>query len=203
NRFFVFLLFISGCATSSELDPVYSSGMVFDARPKTVMIVSFDGLRPDAIESAGAKHLRSLRETGVRAKRARTIYPSITLPSHASMLSGVGPSKHEILWNHWDTSKGVIRVPTLFDEAKKRGLITAMSVGKEKFKHLARPGTVDYFSYQDDDVESVVENAQEILRVHRPNLIFSHFALIDRVGHRKGWMTEPQFDAIREADRGL
>lgn len=199
----VVVFFVGGCGNLTDIPIVYHPGMQFDAQAKMVIIVSFDGLRPDAIAPAGAEHITSLAEAGVSAKTAHTIMPSITLPSHSSMLSGVSPAQHGINWNSWDPSRGTIRVPTLFDEAKKLGLKTAMVVGKEKFKHLARPGTVDQFVYDDGDAQEIAEAATSVIKASSPNVLFIHFAHADNVGHAEGWMTADQFEAIHEADQGL
>ena len=58
-----------------------------------------DGLRPDAIFHAPAPNLQALACQGAYSWRARTIHPSITLPSHASMVSGFPPEQHGIFHN--------------------------------------------------------------------------------------------------------
>lgn len=206
---FLTLLSVAGswaCTPTSTVAPgevVYSQEMRFEPSPRLVLIVSFDGLRPDAIAPAKAAHLLALQQAGVTARKAYTIQPSITLPSHSSMLSGVDVGKHGILWNDWQPDRGTIRVPTVFDEAKKRGLKTAMVVGKEKFRHLAREGSVDRFVYDEGPADRIARATIEILREDRPQLVFVHFAHPDRAGHRRGWMSRAQFEAIREADRAL
>ena len=54
-----------------------------------VVIVSFDGMRPDAMALADAPTLHRLRAEGAAAVNAQTVGDSSTLPSHSSMLSGV------------------------------------------------------------------------------------------------------------------
>src|SRR3954470_1595293 len=64
------------------------------APPKRVVIISEDGLRPDVLsEELTPRHVALIHE-GARAKDAETIPESDTLPSHASMLSGVGAREH-------------------------------------------------------------------------------------------------------------
>lgn len=200
--FLAIALFLSGCA-SPDVPTVYRKDMQFEAKPKMVLIVSFDGLRPDAIAPADAGHLISLAETGISAKSAHTIVPSLTLPSHSSMLSGVSPEKHGIYWNNWDPSKGLIRVTTIFDEAKKAGLRTAMVVGKEKFMHLNHPGSVDSYSFNEGSPDEIAKITEKVIQSSQPQLLFVHFAHPDLVGHDEGWMSPEQFDAIHEADQGF
>jgi hypothetical protein len=66
---------------------------------KHVVIITIDGLRPDALDQADTPTLDMLRAKGAYSPSAQTVLTSITLPSHASMLSGMVPAKHGILWN--------------------------------------------------------------------------------------------------------
>ena len=69
------------------------------ARPlavRRVLIVSIDGLRPDALLRANAPAIRGLMQRGSFSMWARTTAVSVTLPSHVSMLTGVTPNHHHI-----------------------------------------------------------------------------------------------------------
>jgi hypothetical protein len=112
-----------------------------------VFIISIDGGKPAVIEKSEMPILKQLAGEVACTWAASTIYPSVTLPSHTSMLTGVGPDKHHVLWNSWKPRKGVVGVPTIFAEANRAGFSTAMFVGKEKFRHLEQPGTVDEFEF--------------------------------------------------------
>src|SRR5690606_34556114 len=57
-----------------------------------VVVISVDGLRPDAIEKFGAKNIQRLIREGSYSLEATTILPSKTLPSHTSMLTGTEPA---------------------------------------------------------------------------------------------------------------
>src|SRR6185312_2651698 len=109
--------------------------------PKRVVIISEDGLRPDVLSpELTPRHIALIHE-GARAKEAETIPQSDTLPSHASMLSGVGARAHGLWWNSYQAGRGFIHVPTIFSVAHENGLSTAMFVGKPKLRHIAIPGT--------------------------------------------------------------
>jgi hypothetical protein len=85
--------------------------------PKRVVIISEDGLRPDALSpELTPRHIALIHE-GARAKDAETIPESDTLPSHASMLSGVGAHEHGLWWNSYQAARGFIHVPTIFSVA--------------------------------------------------------------------------------------
>src|SRR5687767_8998529 len=53
-----------------------------------VLIISQDGMRPDALDAEHAPNHMVLMREGMTARRATTVKPSETLASHASMLSG-------------------------------------------------------------------------------------------------------------------
>lgn len=116
-------------------------------RAEHVFIISIDGGKPSVIAQSVMPTLQGMVAAGAHTWTAQTVFPSVTLPSHVSMLTGVGPEKHMVSWNNWLPGAGFVKVPTVFSEAKKHGATTAMFVGKEKFKHLNIPGTVDVFSY--------------------------------------------------------
>ncbi|HEY5902494.1 MAG TPA: alkaline phosphatase family protein, partial [Anaerolineales bacterium] len=61
-----------------------------------VVIISIDGLRPDAIDAAPMPVLQELLRGGAYSLSAQTVMPSTTLPAHTSMLSGLCPSAHGI-----------------------------------------------------------------------------------------------------------
>ncbi|GAB4449382.1 MAG: hypothetical protein Kow0031_31830 [Anaerolineae bacterium] len=172
------------------------------ARPNTeyVVIISIDGLRPDALFLAHTPTLDSLIERGAYSPNAQTLPLSVTLPSHASMLSGMTPAKHGIEWGlpyiGWPGMNG----PTVFSVAHNAGLKTAMVFGKEKLSYIALPGSVDFLFGQDVHDPEVKDRAIEAIVTDMPHLLFVHFPDTDRVGHTYGWMSENQLQSIAYAD---
>lgn len=190
------------CCGKIQIPAVYNAHLEFQSETERVVLVSFDGLRPDAIAPAGALHLKSMQQFGAFAM-ARSVMPSITLVNHATMISGVGPEIHKITWNSYIPELGTLSVPTIFDLAKKKGLRTAMVAGKEKFKHFDRPGTIDTLIIQEGTPLNVAQDAIEILKQKKPQLLFVHFRHPDSEGHDNGWMGDDQLDAIGESDQAL
>jgi predicted AlkP superfamily pyrophosphatase or phosphodiesterase len=134
---------------------------------------------------------------------AHTIFPSITLPSHTSMLTGVGPDKHKITWNDYQAAKGTVTVPTIFALAHRQGLVTGLFAGKEKFKHLDVPGSLDAFEIPGYEAKKVAEAAFKFILERKPNLCFLHFADSDGEGHKIGWGSPEQVKAFAAADAAL
>ncbi|NCO32304.1 MAG: hypothetical protein AUJ92_18990 [Armatimonadetes bacterium CG2_30_59_28] len=191
---------------SGELTSVSSTKTAAAAEQpsvESVLIVSVDGLRPDALRQANTPNMDSLWKDGSYTWAAKTVLPSVTLVAHASMLTGVEPARHGIDWNRDSPEKGVIQVPTVFDYAKKAGLTTAMIVGKSKLSHLRRPDVVDYYVHAGYTDVRVGDVASEYLLVSSPNLCFIHFPGPDSAGHAVGWMSDAQIKAIEETDANI
>lgn len=171
-----------------------------------VVVVSIDGLRPDAIATFTAPTLQRLVREGSYTLAASTITPSKTLPSHTSMLTGEPPERHQVLWNNPASAKaGEIAMPTIFSVARTSGYKTAAFFSKSKFNPLQRDGTLDYsqapggwFGRWKGD--RTVRDVESYLASARPNLLFVHLAEPDRAGHSAGWMSPTYGTAVGVAD---
>ncbi|MDP1570000.1 MAG: ectonucleotide pyrophosphatase/phosphodiesterase [Vicinamibacterales bacterium] len=174
-----------------------------------VVLVSIDGLRPDAIDRYGAATLQRLAREGSWTYAATTIMPSKTLPSHTSMLTGEFPAEHGMQWNTNRTgARGLVEVPTVFGVARARGYQTAAFFSKAKFQHLQQPGTLDYSQapggrYGGWSARKTMEDVEEYLTDARPHLLFVHLREPDYAGHLYGWMTPAYASAVRVADQAV
>ncbi len=205
---------------------LFSSGIAIWAGPRAnhLFIVSIDGGKPAVIAESDMPVLKSMAAEGACTWTARTICPSLTLPSHTSMLTGVAPEKHHIYWNTWNPQAGIVQVPTIFAVARQAGFSTAMFVGKEKFRHLLQPGTVDHFDFDQTHTDKVVstyagasapvtsdtvpaknvaQRAAAWIRREKPNLCFIHFTDPDDTGHEYGWGSLRQQQAFADVDAAL
>jgi predicted AlkP superfamily pyrophosphatase or phosphodiesterase len=203
----------------------WALGVFAAPRAAHVFVISIDGGSPEVMQRSAMPVLKELAKEGAHTWLAQTIVPSITLPAHTSMLTGVRPDKHHITWNNWVPTKGVVRVPTVFAAAHAAGLSTAMFVGKEKFRHLLQPGTVDVFNFDraasvvvskndsggatnmktEENVTArvVAEEAADYIVKNKPNLCFIHFPDPDSVGHKIGWGSPEQIKAFAATDAAL
>lgn len=175
-----------------------------ERRAEHVFIVSFDQAKPDNVERAEMPLFKRMAAEGAHTWEAFTIVPSLTLPSHVSMLTGVGVQKHQILWNDWDETKPRLAVPTIFQLAKERGLGTAMIVAKDKFKTLEVVGGVDTFIIpQDYWCAGIAAATVELLKTRTPALTFIHFGDPDFTGHAYGVDSPEKMKAMADCDRAL
>jgi predicted AlkP superfamily pyrophosphatase or phosphodiesterase len=173
-----------------------------------VLVVSIDGLRPDAIERFEPPNLRRLMREGSYTLRAQTVLPSTTLPSHVSMLTGELPAAHGVTWNDDETDRGgVLKVPTVFAVAHQRGFKTAAFFAKSKLRTLDLPGTLDHVEGPEGSdtwkSERVVDAVRDYLRDEKPNLFFVHLGEPDYAGHTFSWMSWWYGRAVTKADDGL
>jgi predicted AlkP superfamily pyrophosphatase or phosphodiesterase len=169
---------------------------------KRVIIISIDGLRPDAIELTPMLNLMKMMDEGAYALNARTIFPSATLPAHASMLTGACPSKHGVNWNDYIPENGFAIGTDVFDLAHDAGLFTAMYVGKEKLRQVTEPSSTDEFVFINDRdaviTEQLIANFPQDF-----SLLFIHFPTTDDIGHAHGWLSPEQLSVTWRADEAL
>jgi arylsulfatase A-like enzyme len=174
-----------------------------------VLVVSIDGLRPDAITTFNAPTLRRLTAEGSYTFAASTITPSKTLPSHTSMLTGLSPEDHGVLWNNVASAKtDLIETRTVFGLARAQGYRTAAFYSKPKFQPLQQPGTLDYSQAPGGwwggwKAARTVRDVETYLATAEPNLLFVHLGDVDRAGHSSGWMSPQYGQAVQVVDAAL
>lgn len=174
-----------------------------------VLVVSIDGLRPDAITTFNAPTLRRLAAEGSYTYAASTVTPSKTLPSHTSMLTGLSPEHHGVLWNNVATAKkDLIDKGTVFGLARAHGYRTAAFYSKAKFQPLQQPGTLDYSQAPGGwfgrwSSTRTVGDVETYLAKSEPNLLFVHLGDVDRAGHASGWMSPAYGQAVETVDAAL
>ncbi|HTB87649.1 MAG TPA: ectonucleotide pyrophosphatase/phosphodiesterase [Steroidobacteraceae bacterium] len=114
------------------------------AHAAPVLMISVDGLKPEYVLDADAHglkipFLRSLLRDGAYARGVTGVWPTVTYPSHTTLLTGVAPAEHGIynnlefdpkntFANAWYWYAQRIRAPTLWQAAHEAGLSTA-SIG--------------------------------------------------------------------------
>ena len=114
------------------------------AEAASVLMISVDGMKPEYVLQAAAHglkvpYLRSLMADGTYADGVIGVWPTVTYPSHTTLVTGVLPAEHGILANlqfdprhrfedAWFWYASEVRVPTLWQAAHEKGLTTA-SIG--------------------------------------------------------------------------
>jgi predicted AlkP superfamily pyrophosphatase or phosphodiesterase len=204
---------LSGCAgphylTSRPLD-LSTVKAPTASITRHVILVSIDGLRPDAIKKFEAPTLLRLLREGSYSLSARTILPSSTLPSHTSMLSGEPPEQHHVTWNNVVTAeKDVVDFSTVFSVARAHGYRTAAFFSKAKFSPLQLPDSLDYSQAPGGwwgkwASTRTVGDIKTYLKTEKPNLLFVHLSDPDSAGHSSGWMSAAYGRAVHATDTAL
>ena len=106
-----------------------------------VVLISLDGFPSWALDDPylPVPTIRRLAARGAIAKGMRPVNPTVTWPNHTTLVTGVTPAKHGVLFNGllkrdpgvpprvepWLPRDEMVRVKTLYDVAHARGLTTA------------------------------------------------------------------------------
>lgn len=117
-----------------------------NAQPKGdsrhVVLISIDGLAAYSLADQGVPLpvLRRMAQQGAYAKAMEPVNPTVTWPNHTSMVTGVRPAKHAVLYNGlpvrggegeplrvepWIDKPELVKAPTVYDLAHASGMTTA------------------------------------------------------------------------------
>jgi predicted AlkP superfamily pyrophosphatase or phosphodiesterase len=114
-----------------------------DDNPKPIVVViSLDGFPAYALDDPRlpTPTLRRLMREGLFAKSMQTVNPTVTWPNHTTMITGVEPAQHGVIFNGlltrpapdvppvvepWRDKDLMVHAPTVYDAAHQAGLTTA------------------------------------------------------------------------------
>lgn len=118
-----------------------ASGAEIPAKDRTVIVISLDGFPAAAWEDSRlpVPNLRRLISEGAQAKGMTPPNPSVTWPSHTTMITGVWPAEHGVLFNGtplrveskpvtiepWQPKREMVLVETLYDRFHAAGMTAA------------------------------------------------------------------------------
>lgn len=180
-----------------------------------VILISIDGFRYDYAEKYGASNLLQLSGKGVRATAMQPSFPTLTFPNHYSIVTGLYPSHHGLVDNHFYDRKrnafykvgdkkavedGTWYYGTpLWVLAENQKMLSASFywVGSESAIQNVRP--TYYYKYQekigiDQRIQQVVDWLS-LPAAQRPHFISFYFPEVDHKGHSFG----PDSDSVRAA----
>ncbi len=122
--------------------PVSAQGRTGAKEIRHVIVVSVDGLMPEAYlepdtHGLNVPTLRAMAGSGAVSDGVQSVFPTLTYPAHTSIATGTNPGTHGIVANEtldpldqnmrgWRWYAEDIRVPALWDAARRRGLRTAL-----------------------------------------------------------------------------
>lgn len=161
-----------------------------------VIVISIDGARPDGILQADTPILQQLATGGAVDWQAQTVSLSVTVPAHASLLTGLSIDEHGITHNDYSTIR--LESPTFISLAQAAGYKTAIVAGKEKFIQFHQDEDTYYEFVRTGDpgvadkAIELLEDGYEVLFVHLPNTDF--------FGHLIGWMSDTYIYELGNTD---
>jgi len=95
------VLLLALCASAPALTSAKAETPV---QKPFVLLLSIDGLKPEAVLDADrhglrVPNLRAFVKHGVYASAVRGVLPTLTYPSHMTLLTGAAPARHGIFAN--------------------------------------------------------------------------------------------------------
>jgi len=176
---------------------------------KSAVIITIDGLRPDAITAKNSPNLFKLIKSSSYTLKARTVYPSITIPSHVSLLTGLDVKNHNIRFNKWDSDQPRFNKPTIFTMMDSSNLSYSFICGKKKLLFLLsdiKDNTVICYDVDEDKKDIEMKIARDFIndfKTRKPPLSFVHFPQPDRSGHSFGWMSGEYIRSLHTVDNQI
>jgi predicted AlkP superfamily pyrophosphatase or phosphodiesterase len=183
-----------------------------------VILLSWDGVRPDDLLPGDLPALDRMRREGARAEKLVPVFPTLTFPNHVSLVTGAPVDRHGIVANsfhdrvrgrfHYENDATWLEAEPLWVTAERQGLRTAVFfwVGSET------PWCGTAASLREAPFDEDVSEAKKVERIlawldlppaARPRLVLSWWHGADHAGHRFGPGTRQVQEQLRRQDREL
>ena len=155
-----------------------------------VLMVLGDGMRPDYM--ANVPTAQKWMAASACTLRAKTVFPSVTLPCHMSLFHSVEPSRHGVTTNLYTPQ--VRPINGLFDVLKAAGKRCAFFYSWEQLRDISRPGSLMrsscYYNYDcpfDELDRKTTNEAIDYINARKPDFTFLYQISPDGAGHTYGW----------------
>ena len=188
-----------------------------------LVLVSFDGFRPDYLDRYDTPSFDRVAARGVAAEALVSVYPSLTFPAHYSIATGLHPERHGLVGNRfYDPARGAqydyrdratVEDGTWYGgepiwvTAETQGMVTAamLFVGTEADIGGVRPTFWTRYSDRGTHRERVdqVLDWLALPPERRPHLVTLYFSSVDGAGHRYGPASPAVADAVERVDADL
>ncbi len=208
------LFFLAGCAGLRTAPSPVSQA--------TVVLVSIDALRADALGSGNMPTLDAIAADGVHARWMNPSYPTLTFPNHYTLVTGLRPGHHGVVHNQMRDAELGNFVSKRYDTLDARWwsggepLWTTMERQGKPTAVLFWPGSAVEIRGERpshwrpfDKTMTVDARVQQILDwldlplAKRPRFIAAYFDQVDVAAHLCGAHCADAIAAEREVDAGL
>lgn len=202
---------------------VLTAASLVNAAP-TVIVLSWDGVRPDQLQRSDLPALARMQREGAVAQKLIPPFPSSTFSGHATLATGTYPDRHGIVANRFfDPARRAAGEPDEFDyendanwfqaeplwaAAERQGVRSAVFfwVGSETDWRgngaSLRRAPFDGRTPERTKVDQILAWL-DLPEDRRPGLILSYWRGSDHAGHRHGPRSEEVAQALRQQDAQL
>lgn len=192
------LALAAACGTEPDTKPA-------PAAPAKVLVVGWDGARPDAVQKAKTPAFDALRKAGAYSLAAstQTEAQAVSAPGWLSLLTGVEAGKHKVDGNE-DFFEHDPAYPSFLKRARDFGLKTAGGCDWEMLCALMlnAEGALDVSKASNE--ESVTAAMVTWIRDENYDVHFVHLDLPDHAGHATGFSPDnPEYIAAIEKSDAL
>ena len=168
-----------------------------------VVLMTIDGLRPDAIDASVSPTLVGCMRAGASTMAGRSVDPSFTLPCFTSIFHAVPPSEHGVIRNEWHPLAYPVR--GLIDVLSDAGLRCSAVYNWEQLRDVSRPGKLVHSYYENTNADplgdhGMADRAIEIISRGGSDFVFVYFGVVDTAGHEFGWMSDGYLEQVARTD---
>ena len=172
-----------------------------------VHLILVDGMRPDSLAACGNPYVKELLEDSLYTLKARTVFPSSTLPCHMSLFHSVDPSRHGVTTNTFTPQVRPINgICEQIPKPKQCGMV----YNWHQLRDIIQPSTLSfvysqYFSLKEEGVrpidcdKAVAAASVQLLKKGNLDFLFTYMGATDSTGHAHGWMGTEYLNAVSEA----
>lgn len=195
------------------------AGSRSDAQQRpTVIMISFDGTRPDDLIQGRIPSLSGLAARGAAAERLVPSFPSNTFPNHVTLVTGVAPERHGVVDNTFvDPERGLFEkqdIPSWIEIEPIWSLLAGAGIASASFHWVGSEGAWPSgggprywkpFSSRTKEGEKVEQILAwlDLPPGERPHLITSWFHGADHESHLHGPDSEQVVHSLAAQDRAF
>lgn len=196
------LFVIAGCtppAPPPTDEPEPESEPMVEVPPaiKHVIVVAWDGVRPDLLQSADTPHIDRLVREGSVSWNVWTVWRPITRTALPSLHTGALPSIHGM-----DQWSGVIHAETIAEVLDEAGLTSAL-IGSDQILGGGRATHATGYYWHSESAAHFIDRAITAMEQHEPTFMYVYNPEPDSAGHSHGHWSDDYREAIEVADQHL
>ncbi len=176
-------------------------------KPEYIIFITADAFRPDYVEKYNTPHLKSLIREGVWVEKSTDIFPTLTTPNMASLVTGAYPRTTHIAANtQFDSIQQKLvggprdnKAVTIAEALKAAGWKTA---AVNQFM-LENRGVDTYISAGYDNSEKITNLVMDILKKDKARFIGVIYGVTDSIGHKNGPNSPEMKKAVLSVDKEI